>query len=295
MIKIGVIGKKFGANYIRTIQENLSDIAVVSHICSKTIEEAEIGDKISTKDWRRVCEDARVVIVAAPASLHSEIVRYALNLKTSPHIICEKPFTLDYNEAVELNNLAKSKGVNLAVAHLDLFNSGFRYIRRAIPKPTYADYTINGSSGHEGYNVSWDYLPHGLAVSMELFESVPKVLDVNGNEDKISVKLGFENDGIAHVSANRKSSIRTRLINVWDEKNNLLLDASRGKLWDNTSEMWNNASEDWNTIDYDLMPPIEKLLREFCAAITSEEHARFNGDLACEVIKLLEIISPNNV
>ena len=66
------------------------------------------GIERSTSDWRDLLElDPDLVIVATPIDLHYEMARGALS--TGAAVLCEKPFTLDVQQAEELTELAQGR------------------------------------------------------------------------------------------------------------------------------------------------------------------------------------------
>ena len=75
-------------------------------------------------DLSAMLENTDVVYIAVPHPYHAEYVRKALN--AGNHVLCEKPITLDYKEAVELYNLARCKGLVLQEALKTAFAPGFR-------------------------------------------------------------------------------------------------------------------------------------------------------------------------
>lgn len=86
-------------------------------ICADDVEarasaaRSRFGFEKQTTDWRRVIEDpaVEVVNVAAPNSLHLEIVRHAAS--HGKHIFCEKPVGRNPLETAAIEHLARQAGV----------------------------------------------------------------------------------------------------------------------------------------------------------------------------------------
>ena len=97
-VNFGIIGRGFGYNYIRTIKAEIPDLAEVVGVCSKNIQAGQIITKFITEDYRELCGlcsyNLDCVVIASPASLHYKMVKCAL--ENNKHVICEKPFTLNY-------------------------------------------------------------------------------------------------------------------------------------------------------------------------------------------------------
>ena len=66
-------------------------------------------------------------IVSTPSILHYNIAKEII-IKGKP-VLVEKPLTLNLGDAIDLNNLAKRKNVNLMVGHLLLFHPAFKKIK----------------------------------------------------------------------------------------------------------------------------------------------------------------------
>lgn len=68
-------------------------------------------------DWREAVrdEEVEVVVVLTGNQSHYEITRGAL--EGGKHVLVEKPFTVEYAQAVELVELAGRRGVVLTVYH----------------------------------------------------------------------------------------------------------------------------------------------------------------------------------
>lgn len=75
-------------------------------------------------DFAKMLDNIDVVYVATPHPYHAQYVREAL--LAGKHVLCEKPMTLDYDEAKELYSLAKEKGVVLQEALKTAFAPGFK-------------------------------------------------------------------------------------------------------------------------------------------------------------------------
>lgn len=75
-------------------------------------------------DFEKMISDVDVVYVATPHPFHAEYVRKALCAKK--HVLCEKPLTLNYDEAKELYAVAEANGVILQEAIKTAFAPCFK-------------------------------------------------------------------------------------------------------------------------------------------------------------------------
>jgi predicted dehydrogenase len=71
-----------------------------------------------------------LIVVNTPDKTHYELCRKAL--EAGKHVIAEKPFTLRYAEALELDQLAQDKGLLLSVFHNRRWDSDFLTVQKII-------------------------------------------------------------------------------------------------------------------------------------------------------------------
>src|SRR5262249_36609915 len=85
--------------------------------------------------------DLDAVLIATPSKTHAGMARAALD--RGLHVFCEKPFTLNVQDAAELTGLAREKGVVTQVGYHNRFVGAFAEVKRlldagAIGKVTHA-------------------------------------------------------------------------------------------------------------------------------------------------------------
>lgn len=74
--------------------------------------------------------DVDLVVLASPNATHAPLARLALN--AGKHVVVDKPFTLDMQEARELIALAEEKQRLLSVFHNRRWDSDYLGIKQAI-------------------------------------------------------------------------------------------------------------------------------------------------------------------
>ncbi|MFP4286154.1 MAG: Gfo/Idh/MocA family protein [Candidatus Izemoplasmataceae bacterium] len=109
VIGAGRIAKKF-SDAVRNNQGNLYAIASRSSKRAKEYQETYGFDK-AYDDYEKMLQDNQVdcVYIATPHGLHYEHMMLAL--KHNKHILCEKAFTLNTKQAIEVFTLAKEKSL----------------------------------------------------------------------------------------------------------------------------------------------------------------------------------------
>jgi UDP-N-acetylglucosamine 3-dehydrogenase len=81
-------------------------------------------------DYREMVEKTQpdLVSVVAPTHMHFEIASYLLDLGIN--VLIEKPMTSTFEEVLALNQLARIRGVKLAVGHVERFNPAVIEVKR---------------------------------------------------------------------------------------------------------------------------------------------------------------------
>ena len=123
-------------------------------------------------------------VVSTPPKTHYDISRRIIE-KGKPLLI-EKPITLNLEDSIKLNDLAKEKNVNLMVGHLLLFHPAFIKIKELI---------LNGDLGNIQYiysnrlnlgsfrndeNVLWSFAPHDISLFNYFFNENPQEISSSG-------------------------------------------------------------------------------------------------------------------
>jgi predicted dehydrogenase len=88
---------------------------VDTHLSRAQVCAAQFGARASSDLWAAPNEFDAVLVCTSPHS-HYEICRRAL--EAGKHVLCEKPFVLSSTQARELQGLAKSSGLVMAVCHV---------------------------------------------------------------------------------------------------------------------------------------------------------------------------------
>ena len=135
-VRFGVVGTAFGtAVHIPALQ--LSTETEVVAVCSSTQERAEaVARRFQIP---RACDDYRTLVdlpevdavaVVVPPALHYPVTMAALAAKK--HVLCEKPFALNLQQAVEMYEKACALGETHMVHHEGRFSPGRAKIKELV-------------------------------------------------------------------------------------------------------------------------------------------------------------------
>src|SRR3989440_10007611 len=133
-LKVAVIGSgSMGMNHLRVLKdcnEEQVQIVGVAETYEPSLKQAVGRFHIpGYSDYREMVEKARpdLVAVVVPTHLHFEVASYVLD--QGINVLVEKPMTSTVEEALALIQLARVRGVKLAVGHIERFNPAVIAVR----------------------------------------------------------------------------------------------------------------------------------------------------------------------
>ena len=130
IVRLGIVGT--GRIAPRFLKET-SFVSGIEVVCAYNPEKKSAGAfereyqvRTWTRNFDKFLSEIDAVYVASPNETHSDYVRKALI--AGKHVLCEKPMTFTYAEAVELYDLAKNKGVTLMEGIRTAYLPGFQQL-----------------------------------------------------------------------------------------------------------------------------------------------------------------------
>ena len=137
-MKLGIIGSGMIVKDFLSFAHELSEIKLEA-IAARNIENLkELQSKYNIKniytDIKLCLENKEIdtIYVAVPNNLHYTVAKKAL--EAGKNVICEKPFTLKYDEAVELFEIAEARGLILIEAITNQYQKNYLDIKYNIDK-----------------------------------------------------------------------------------------------------------------------------------------------------------------
>ena len=237
-IRIGVVGAgHLGFFHARTYSsiKKKARIELVG-VCD-TIEEraeevaAQFGARAFT-DYHDMIGEVDAVSIAVPTSRHHAVAKDFL--AAGVHVLVEKPLTKTLQEADELVKIAKRKKLILQVGHIERFNPAVSAIEPYIKKPKFIECQRLGSikrkSRVKDVGVVLDLMIHDIDIILGLLGSKVKTIaafglsTVSEHEDIANVRLTFQNNVIADITASRVTKEEVRKLRIFQENSYILLD-----------------------------------------------------------------------
>ena len=132
-MKLGIIGSGMIVKDFLSFAHELPEIKLEA-IAARNIENLKelqnkynIKEKYTDIDFCLENKEIDTIYVAVPNNLHYEVAKKAL--EAGKNVICEKPFTLKYDEAVELFEIAEAKELILIEAITNQYQKNYLDIK----------------------------------------------------------------------------------------------------------------------------------------------------------------------
>ncbi len=133
LIGYGFVGKTFHAPLIQSV-DGLTLAVVSSRDEEKVKRDLPDVQVVATPEEAITHPDIDLVVIASPNATHAPLATLALN--AGKHVVVDKPFTLDMQEARDLIALAEEKQLLLSVFHNRRWDSDFLGIKDVITQGT---------------------------------------------------------------------------------------------------------------------------------------------------------------
>lgn len=203
---IAIIGcGKFTNSYLK-ILNGFGNEVCVSNLCSRSTKSiSNITENLPknfhwSNDYKVACSkpEIDIVIIATPPESHYEITKFALQNKK--HVICEKPFVFEIEQAKELKKIAEENKVSLVIDYIHLWNKFYQNAFQNINGVTEVKFRVGSpKTGREHHSILWDWATHECAMISHLFPLEEfKKCDVIIEKEKLDSFLSFclKNDNL---------------------------------------------------------------------------------------------------
>jgi len=259
-------------------------------------------------------------VVSTPTNTHYEITKKLLS--NNVHVLVEKPLALNSDEAEELINLARERGLVLLVDHTFLYNEAINFAINMIQNGEIGKLLhINFERTNLGpirndVSCLWDLTAHDISILNAITNLEPnqiKASSFNTNKsevfDMVNISLNYENNLFVtmfsswlHPEKNRKIKI------VGDEKMIIfddlninepikIYDKKFDQIYDKQSEQNNNSFFSFSIGDVTApfiksTEPLQKVVDHFTSLISKDTNIKsFNDNkISLRTVSLLEDI-----
>ncbi|MEO0341018.1 MAG: Gfo/Idh/MocA family oxidoreductase, partial [Bacteroidota bacterium] len=228
------------------------------------------------------------------------------------HIFIEKPLTHTVEEAEELIQLSKEKGVKVQVGHVERFNPALLALDENKLNPKFIEAHRLAIFNPRGTDVSvvLDLMIHDIDIILSMIDSEVTNISANGvavvspTPDIANARIEFANGAVANVTTSRISMKQMRKVRLFQKDAYISLDflekqAQVIRMFDKDAEevgqldnlMELQTGEDTKYIHID-MPPIEPInaikmeLETFADSIKNNTRPRVNIEDGYKALKV---------
>jgi len=305
---VGVVGVgSMGQNHARLYSElaNLIGIADPDEKVGKPL-----ATRLSTNyfsDYKELLKsDVDAVSIATPTELHYNITKEFI--ENGKHVLVEKPLCLTVEDSQKLVDLAKEKGVVLAVGMVERHNPVVEFAKKAIENEEYGKVITSAArrvssfpSRIKDIGVIMDLGIHDIDVMRYLVGSEVESVYCSGGkhkhdyEDYANIMLNFENGVMGFIEANWLTPMKVRKLALTCTKNFVELDYSNQTLEISSSTLRDydpfnifqaHFEFDMRQVRLKKREPLKRELNDFLKAIKERGKPLVTGE---EAIKTLRI------
>jgi predicted dehydrogenase len=320
MIKVGIIGYGYwGPNLVRNFAgcpgTTVTMVADRETARLEKLQETQPAIRVTTSAEALIKDpDVDAVVVATPVHSHFDLAMAAL--QAGKHVLVEKPIASSADQARQLIDEAKSRGLILMVDHTFIYTGAVRKMHElvrseAFGQVRYYDSTrVNLGLFQPDVNVLWDLAVHDLSIMAYVLGQEPIAVSATGfshlagqPEYAAYLTVFFGNDTIGHVNVNWLSPVKVRRTLVGGDKQMIVYDdleaSEKIKIYDRgitvteTPEDVRKMLISYRTGDL-YVPKLEELealsveAAHFAACIRGEEQPMTPGEAGLELVRILE-------
>ena len=233
MTRIGLLGAgHLGKIHLRLLKE-IDTVQFVGFFDTDPDVRRKVAETYSVPAFDRyeaLLDQVDAVDIVTPTTTHFEIAQKALQL--NKHIFIEKPLTQNPEEALQLIELVKEKGVVAQVGHVERFNPAFLTVGESAISPMFIEGHRLAQYNPRGTDVSvvLDLMIHDLDVVLSLVDapihniSASGVAVISDTPDIANARIEFENGCVANLTASRISVKNMRRLRMFQKNTYLVVD-----------------------------------------------------------------------
>jgi len=234
-INYGIIGVgHIGKYHLQQIQ-NISNVNLLGFFDTSKKLRRKIAKEFKSRAFDSITEllnHCEAVSVATPALSHYKIAKDAL--MHSCHIFIEKPLTTTVEEAEELIQLSRKRGLLIQVGHIERFNPAFTSFINKQNKcnPSFIETHRLSPFNTRGIDtdVVLDLMIHDIDLVLYLTDSTVSSVHASGVSvlsktlDLVNARIVFENGCVANLTASRISDKPLRKLRLFEKNKYVSID-----------------------------------------------------------------------
>jgi len=221
MLRVGVVGVGHLGRFHTRVYSELDSCELVGVHDADAARAAEIAEEYGTTafdELEALLDGVDAVSIATPTVSHHDVAK--LCLEAGLHILIEKPMAKTVEEAGELVDLGREKGLVVAVGHIERFNPAVRAAMTVLDSPKFIEVHRLGVFVPRGTDVAvvLDLMIHDIDLILGAVASDVTSIEAVGipvlspNIDIANARLSFADGCVANITASRVSREKVREI-----------------------------------------------------------------------------------
>mgnify|MGYP002525617888 FL=1 len=217
----------------RSAESELVGVVDVDYVQGQKVAN-EIGVPVFN-DFHEVLNLVDAVSIVVPTVHHFETAKAFM--EKGVHVLLEKPFAANIEEAEELEQLSRDKNVRLQIGHLERFNPVFTEFQELIDQPKFIENIRIAPFPKRGTDVDviLDLMIHDIDLVLAVVGEYPESVEGTGvniitsTADLANARLRFPSGCIADLTASRVSDKAERKMRIFQSGLYLSLDYGTGQ------------------------------------------------------------------
>lgn len=237
--RLGVVGAGYLGTFHAEKYASMDGVDLVAVVDIDEQKARSLAERLGTAAYtlpEQIHSRVDAVSIVVPTSQHHAVARGFL--RQGVDVLIEKPITTTLAEASELIRLARRRDCILQVGHLERFNEVWKTIGSAIREPRFIEVHRIGPFQARGTDVDviLDLMIHDIDIVLKYVRDPIRRIDAVGvpvlspNVDIANVRIRFEHDTVANLTASRVSAKRTRKIRFFQRDAYVSVDYDAGKV-----------------------------------------------------------------
>ncbi len=221
MLRVGVVGVGHLGRFHTRVFSELGACELVGVHDSDAARAAEIASEYGTTaiaDLGELLGSVDAVSIATPTVSHHEVANYCL--EAGVHVFIEKPVAKTVDEAREIVDLGRGKGLVVQVGHIERFNPAVRAAMAVLDAPKFIEVHRLGVFVPRGTDVAvvLDLMIHDIDLILGTVDSDVTSIEAVGipvlspSVDIANARLSFADGCVANITASRVSREKVRKI-----------------------------------------------------------------------------------
>ena len=302
-IKYGVVGVGYLGKFHLKHLLKINQVEVIGLYDSSLDRAIQISKEFNVKKFKSLddlLDSVDAVSIVTPTVSHMKVALKALNHNC--HIFIEKPISDNLENGHQILKQVKETNQIAHVGHIERFNPAFQAFMKEQHTPLFLECHRLAKLNDRSMDISvvLDLMIHDIDLVLHIVNSPIKEIIADGiniisnSIDLANIKLIFENNCVANLTASRISNKDMRKIRVFENQCYSNIDLLNKKLtqhyadYNNVDNKLNFKHKDVKINEYDAL---KMELTHFCETIINQQDDLNNIIKAVEALQIAEQVT----